>query len=133
MSINLEIWQNLLLLNDGVSWFLDEPNIQVFLLFTIKITASHLKKTRYNPYQLKLWKIIKEKHDTGMGYRRISDWLNKHGYKTPRGKKFKNNHVFSILKKRKIADERMLRRYEPIIENLKLVVRRIKKGQIKIC
>ena len=111
-------------MNDGVSWFLDEPNIQVFLFFTIKVTASHLKKTRYNPYQLKLWKIIKEKHDTGMGYRSISYWLNKHGYKTPRGHEFKNTHVFSILKKKRIADERMKKRFEPTLSNLKIKVLR---------
>ena len=107
-------------LNDGVKWYLDNPNVQVFLSFTVKITASHLKKIRYSPYQQKLWEIIKEKHDSGMGYRRISYWLNKHGYKTPRGHEFKNTHVFSILKKKRTADERMEKRFKEKIENLKL-------------
>ena len=93
-------------MNDGVKWYLDNPNVQVFLSFTVKITASHLKKIRYSPYQQKLWEIIKEKHDSGMGYRRISYWLNKHGYKTPRGHSFKSGHVYSILKKRRLRDEK---------------------------
>ena len=113
-------------MNDGVRWYLDNPNIQVFLSFTVKITTSHFKKIRYSPYQQVLWKIIRDKHNTGMGYRRISDWLNEHGYKSPRGHEFKNTHVFSILKKKRIADERMEKRFEPTIENLRLELKRIK-------
>ena len=55
-----------------------------------------------------------------MAYRRIFYWLNKHGYKTSRGHEFKNTHVFSILKKKLIADERMEKRSKEKIENLKL-------------
>ncbi len=113
-------------LNDRVRWYSDNPNIQVFISFTVKITASHLKKIRYSHYQQKLSEIIKKKHVSGMGYRRISYWLNNHGYKTPRGHKFKNNHVFSILKKKRIADERMEKRFEPTIENLRLELKQIK-------
>ena len=107
-------------MNDGVVWFFDNPNIAVFLSFTIKITTSHLKEINYSDYQQELWEIIKEKHDSGMSYRRISYWLNEHGYKTPRGHEFKNTHVFSILKKKLIADERMEKRSKEKIENLKL-------------
>ncbi len=112
-------------MNDGVKWYLDNPNIQVFISFTVNIMASHLKKIRYSPYQQELWEIIKEKHDTGMGYRRISCWLNEHGYKTPRGHEFKNTHVFSILKKKRIADERMEKKNKYTITNLNL--------KIKVC
>ena len=59
-----------------------------------------------------------------MGYRRISDCLNEHGYKTPRGHEFKNTHVFSILKKKRIADERIIKRFEPKIENLKFTIKK---------
>ena len=55
-----------------------------------------------------------------MGYRRFSYWLNEHGYKTPKGHEFKNTHVFSILKKKRTADERMEKRSKDKIENLKL-------------
>ena len=111
--------------NDGVKWYLENPNINVFILFTVKITASHLTKIRYSPYQKELWKMIKEKHDTGMGYRRISHWLNEHGYKTPRGREFKHTYVFSILKKKRIADERMRKRYQPVIRNMRIRVSKI--------
>ena len=69
--------------------------------------------------------MIKEKHDTGMGYRRISHWLNEHGYKTPRGHEFKYTHVFSILKKKRISDERMRKRYQPVIRNMRIRVSKI--------
>ena len=59
-------------------------------------------------------------------YCRILSWLNKHGYKTPRGHEFKYTHVFSILKKKRTADERMEKRFEPTIENLRLELKRIK-------
>ena len=60
-------------LNDGVRWYSDNPNIQVFISFTVKITASHLKKIRYSHYQQELSEIIKKKHVSGMGYRMKSD------------------------------------------------------------
>tara|TARA_Y100000114_G_scaffold154918_1_gene177932 strand:- start:2542 stop:2730 length:189 start_codon:yes stop_codon:yes gene_type:complete len=47
-----------------------------------------------------------------LGYRRIAYWLNDNQYKTPRGHEFKNNHVHSILKKRRIRNERINRPYE---------------------
>ena len=55
-------------MNDGVRWHLDNPNIQVFMSFMVKITAPCLKKIRYSPYQQELWEIIKEKYDSGSGW-----------------------------------------------------------------
>ena len=43
-----------------------------------------------------------------MGYRKIAQWLNENGYTTPRGHEFKNTHVFSIFKKKKLRDKRLL-------------------------
>ena len=86
------------------------------------ITASHSRKSVFSPCQKELLEIIKEKHDFGMGYRNISRWLNEHGYKTLRGHEFKNTHVFSILKKKRIADERMRKRYQPVIRNMRIKV-----------
>ena len=42
-----------------------------------------------------------------MGYRKIAQWLNENGYKTPRGKKFFNTHVYSILKSKRLRDRRL--------------------------
>ena len=42
-----------------------------------------------------------------MGYRRISDFLNKNGVKTQRNKTFSNSSVHSILKRKKQREERI--------------------------
>ncbi len=36
-----------------------------------------------------------------MNFKEIADWLNENGHLTPRGNTFRNNHVHSILKKRR--------------------------------
>ena len=38
--------------------------------------------------------------------------MNENGYKTPRGHEFKNTHVFSILKKGRLREERINKPYE---------------------
>ena len=57
-------------------------------------------------YQQNLLEKIKELKNSGLGYRKIAYWLNDNSYKTPIGRPFKNTHVFSILKKRRLRDER---------------------------
>ena len=61
-------------------------------------------------------------HDSGMGYRKIAYWLNEHGCTTPRGHEFKNTHVFSILKKKKVRDERQNKRYELEMGKLSMIL-----------
>jgi len=81
------------------------------LCFTVSVSIiSPLFPT--SDYQNFLHDKIKELHDSGLGYRRIAYWLNDNQYKTPRGHEFKNNHVHSILKKRRIRNERINRPYE---------------------
>ena len=50
---------------------------------------------------------MKTLQDEGLGYRKIAQWLNENEYQTPRGKRFFNNHVHSILKKKRLRDERL--------------------------
>ena len=61
-------------------------------------------------------------HDPGTGYRRIACWLNEHVYTTPRGHEFKNTYVFSILKKKKVRDERRNKRYELEMGKLSMIL-----------
>ena len=63
---------------------------------------------------------IQNLHNEGMGYRNIARWLNERGYLTPRGKRFFNNHVFSILKKKRLKDERLNREVEVEYRNFSL-------------
>ena len=48
-----------------------------------------------------------------MTFDAIAEWLNKEGYLTARGKKFRGAHVHSILKKRLAKEELLNREYPP--------------------
>ena len=58
--------------------------------------------------------------EEGWNYQQIADWLNDNGYKTPRGKKFRNTHAHSIVKKKKIREVRLDRTYEPKLTDFSL-------------
>ena len=86
--------------------------IKHYLCVKVTVRCFNLHIVRLSDYQDELHDTIKELHDGGLGYRRIACWLNDNQYKTPRGHEFKNNHVHSILKKRRIRNERINRPYE---------------------
>ena len=52
-------------------------------------------------YQQSLYDKITSLREKGMNFVQIANWLNTKGYKTPRGRIFRNNHVQSIVKKRR--------------------------------
>ena len=49
-----------------------------------------------------------------MTFIEIADEFNRKGYLSVRGKVFKGNHVHSIVKKKRIRDERFNRKYPEI-------------------
>ena len=49
-----------------------------------------------------------------MTFDAIAEWLDKEGYLTVRGKKFKGNHVHSIVKKKRLKDEKLERVYPEV-------------------
>ena len=77
----------------------------------IKITTkSQLLQSsysHYNSFQEFLYNLVITLKDRGLGYRKISDYLNKNGYKTVRGNSFQNNSVYSIILKGNIRKERI--------------------------
>jgi hypothetical protein len=42
----------------------------------VTLRASHLWYSHYSEYQELLYQIIKQKHESSMGYRKIAQWLN---------------------------------------------------------
>ena len=94
-----------------------------YLCFTAIVTTL-IPQFPPSSYQNKLHKKILELQKSGLGYRRIAYWLNDNGYKTPRGHSFKSGHVYSILKKRRLRNERYSKKptyqYEDfrIVENI---------------
>ena len=76
-----------------------------YLCFTAIVTTL-IPQFPPSSYQIKLHKKILELQKSGLGYRKIAYWLNENGYKTPRGYLFKSGHVYSILKKWRLRDEK---------------------------
>ena len=79
-------------------------NIDAYLIFHLKLRASNLLVAPYTEYQQFLYETISKYLEEGWNYQQIADWLNDNGYKTPRGKKFRNAHAHSIVKKKKIRE-----------------------------
>ena len=70
------------------------------LTFTLSLKSTSLWCSSYSVYQQQLAeKIIELREEQGMTFPDISDWLNKNGYTTPRGKTFTNPHAHSIYTK----------------------------------
>jgi len=63
--------------------------------------------SHYNSYQEFLYNLCTSLKKKGLGYRKISYYLNENGYKSVRGKKIKNTSVYSILKKGKMRIDRI--------------------------
>tara|TARA_B110000438_G_scaffold187839_1_gene179506 strand:+ start:906 stop:1130 length:225 start_codon:yes stop_codon:yes gene_type:complete len=57
-----------------------------------------------------------------MTFDAITEWLNKEGYLTVRGKQFRGAHVDSILKKRLAKDEFLNREYPPVWSDFSMEV-----------
>ena len=53
---------------------------------------------------------------------KIAKWLNKKGYLSVRGKKLKGNHVHSIMKKKRLKDEKLEREYPELWSDFSLEV-----------
>ena len=108
MSISHAIWQR------ASPWnrfqrgcYSPSDDIDVFFCFEMVLTTRNLLVFPYSDYQTELHDIIQNLQDGGLGYRKIAQWLNENEYQTPRGKRFFNSHVHSILKKKRLRDERL--------------------------
>ena len=66
---------------------------------------------QYSEHQFFLYETITEQRKEGKTFDQIAEWLNKKGYLSVSGKKFKGNHVHSIVKKKRLKDEKLERDY----------------------
>jgi hypothetical protein len=83
-----------------------------YLCFDVEVTSNQLWHTHYSPYQSFLHNKIKQLKAEGLGYRKIAKRLNEENIKTSRGNTFHPSSVYSILKKKKIRDERLNKEFE---------------------
>ena len=97
-------------------------NRDFFFCFTITIHHPTLNTSHFSQYQFFLYETITEQRDKGKTFDHIAEWLNKKGYLSVRGKKFKGNHVHSIVKKKRLKDEKLEREYPEVWSDFSLEV-----------
>ena len=85
-----------------------------FFCFTITFRTPLLQLPLYSQYQFFLYQNISKLRDKGLSYNKIAEWLNKKNYLSARGKILKGNHVHSILKKKRLKDEKLERKYPQV-------------------
>ena len=87
-----------------------------FLCFVVSVQTNKLMSRRggigYSKLQMETHNLIKSLYANGMGYRRIANHLNSKNIRTYTGKKWKGNHVFSVLKRYREREERLSRKEE---------------------
>ena len=99
---------------------LSENDFSYYLCFNVSKRFNNLnpKPNRYTIKQLETFQLIKKLNDSGMGYRKISKYLNEKGILTQEGNKWgeTGNYVYSVLKRYQEREERLKLRnknYEP--------------------
>ena len=90
--------------------------------FTITYHRPPFNVPFYAQYQFFLYETITEQREKGKTFDQIADLLNKKGYLSVRGKKFKGNHVHSIVKKKRLKDEKLEREYPEVWSDFSLEV-----------
>ncbi len=90
--------------------------------FSITYRSPALFGNHYSAYQLFLYETITEQREKVKTFDQIANWLNKKGYLFVRGKKFKGNHVHSIVKKKRLKDEKLEREYPEVWSDFSLEV-----------
>ena len=79
--------------------------------FSITYRRPPFSIPKYSQYQFFLYETIIEQRERGKTFDQIAEWLNKKGYLSVRGKKFRGAHLHSIVKKKRLKDEKLEREY----------------------
>ena len=99
------------------------PNPDYNLRLDVQMVSSNLWTSTYSPYQQKIFDSIRKLHEEdGWNFKQISVWLNDNGYLSPRGKVFRENHVWSIYVKKLRSIERFGREFPHVIKDVKVDV-----------
>ena len=86
----------------------------VFFCFTITYRRPSFNVPLYSEYQFFLYQTITDQREKGKTFDQIAEWLNKKGYLSVRGKKFRGAHVHSIVKKKRLKDEKFEKEYPEV-------------------
>jgi hypothetical protein len=93
----------------------DSDASRYYLTLSIEINIADLWVSHYSEHQHYLYDTIVKFRDQGWSYIKISQWFNDNNVLTPRGKQFIPPSVFSIVKKKRISDERFGRTFPLVI------------------
>ena len=85
-----------------------------FFCFTITVRRPILHMPKYTEYQYFLFETISKLREKGMTFNKIVDHLNKKKILSARGKKFRGAHVHSIIKRKRMRDEKLEREYPEV-------------------
>ena len=69
-----------------------------------------------------MYQTISEHREKGKTFDQIAEWLNEKGYLSVPGKKFRGAHVHSIVKKKRLKDEKLEREYPEVWSDFSLEV-----------
>jgi hypothetical protein len=83
----------------------------VIFHFSITYRRPPFSIPQYSQYQIFLYETIIEQREKGKTFNQIAEWLNRKGYLSVRGKNFRGAHVHSIVKKKRLKDEKLERDY----------------------
>ena len=90
--------------------------------FSITYRSPPFNVPQYSQYQFFLYETITEQRKKGKTFDQIAEWLNKKGYLSARGKKFRGAHVHSIVKKQRLTDEKFEKEYPEVWSDFSLEV-----------
>ena len=99
-----------------------EESADVLFHFSISYRRPPFTFPQYSQYQFFLYETITEQREKGRTFDQIAEWLNGKGYLSVRGKKFRGAHVHSIVKKKRLKDEKLKRDYLEVRSDFSLEV-----------
>ena len=88
-----------------------DESTDVLFHFSITYRRPPFTIPQYSQYQFFLYETITEQREKGKTFDQIAEWLNREGYLSVRGKKFRGAHVHSIVKKKRLKDEKLEKEY----------------------
>ena len=95
-------------------------DIVTYLTFDVNLRTSNLWVAPCSSHQQFLYDTVSDFRDKGRTFEKIADWLNDNGHKSARGKIFRSSHVHSIIKKKRLRDQRISKECQMTIGNFDL-------------
>ena len=102
-----------------------------FLSLSIEIKIADLWISHYSDHQKYLFETISSFREQGWSYIKISKWFNDNNILTPRGKPFIPPSVFSIVKKKKLSNERFSRSFPSVISQADINIQNTRPTDFK--